>query len=106
MWESGVLNLSHFFLVDPLLPQVTAFIEQFPQFLDVVVQCTRKTEVTWWRHLFCALGRRPKDIFDHAISLEQLDTAASCLVILQNSETEATCKQARSNILSDTCLSQ
>ncbi|CDS39403.1 protein RIC1 [Echinococcus multilocularis] len=78
---------------DPLLPQVTAFVEQFPHFLDVVVQCTRKTEVTWWRYLFCALGRRPKDIFDHAISLEQLDTAASCLVILQNSETQATCKQ-------------
>uniref|UniRef100_A0A0R3WPD8 Protein RIC1 homolog n=1 Tax=Hydatigena taeniaeformis TaxID=6205 RepID=A0A0R3WPD8_HYDTA len=83
---------------DPLLPQVTAFIEQFPHFLDVVVQCTRKTEVTWWRHLFCALGRRPKDIFDHAISLEQLATAASCLVILQNSETQATCKQVKINI--------
>lgn len=89
-------------LLDPLLPQVTAFVEQFPHFLDVVVQCTRKTEVTWWRHLFCALGRRPKDIFDHAISMEQLDTAASCLVILQNSETQATCKQVRIGILTVT----
>ncbi|KAM3172254.1 hypothetical protein ACTXT7_014931 [Hymenolepis weldensis] len=85
---------SKFPIPDPLLPQVTAFIEQFPHFLDVVVQCTRKTEVTWWRHLFCSLGRRPKDLFDHALSLEQLDTAASCLVILQNSESQAICKQA------------
>ncbi|VUZ50175.1 unnamed protein product [Hymenolepis diminuta] len=85
---------SKFPIPDPLLPQVTAFIEQFPHFLDVVVQCTRKTEVTWWRHLFCSLGRRPKDLFDHALSLEQLDTAASCLVILQNSESQATCKQS------------
>ncbi|KAM7542855.1 hypothetical protein Aperf_G00000002223 [Anoplocephala perfoliata] len=84
---------SKFPIPDPLLPQVTAFIEQFPHFLDVVVQCTRKTEVTWWRHLFYALGRRPKDVFEHALSLEQLDTAASCLVILQNSESQATCKQ-------------
>ncbi|VDN96916.1 unnamed protein product, partial [Rodentolepis nana] len=84
---------SKFPIPDPLLPQVTAFIEQFPHFLDVVVQCTRKTEVTWWRHLFCSLGRRPKDVFDHALSLEQLDTAASCLVILQNSESHSTCKQ-------------
>ncbi|VDD74984.1 unnamed protein product [Mesocestoides corti] len=79
---------------DPLLPQVAAFIEHFPHFLDVVVQCTRKTEVTWWRHLFCALGRRPKDVFDQAMSLGQLETAASCLVILQNSESHATSKQA------------
>uniref|UniRef100_A0A5K3F2C6 Protein RIC1 homolog n=2 Tax=Mesocestoides corti TaxID=53468 RepID=A0A5K3F2C6_MESCO len=78
---------------DPLLPQVAAFIEHFPHFLDVVVQCTRKTEVTWWRHLFCALGRRPKDVFDQAMSLGQLETAASCLVILQNSESHATSKQ-------------
>ncbi|KAL5963068.1 Guanine nucleotide exchange factor subunit RIC1 [Taenia solium] len=90
---------------DPLLPQVTAFVEQFPHFLDVVVQCTRKTEVTWWRYLFCALGRRPKDIFDHAISLEQLDTAASCLVILQNSETQATCKQC-ALLLLETAIKQ
>uniref|UniRef100_A0A0X3NZL1 Protein RIC1 homolog n=1 Tax=Schistocephalus solidus TaxID=70667 RepID=A0A0X3NZL1_SCHSO len=84
---------SKFPIPDPLLPQVCAFIEQFQHFLDVIIQCIRKTEVTWWRHLFCALGRRPKDLFEEALSMDQLGTAASCLVVLQNSESLVVSKQ-------------
>nr|VZI21275.1 unnamed protein product [Spirometra erinaceieuropaei] len=81
---------------------VCAFIEQFQHFLDVIIQCIRKTEVTWWRHLFCALGRRPKDLFEEALSVNQLGTAASCLVILQNSESLAVSKQCALVLLTRT----
>ncbi|KAL7052986.1 hypothetical protein AAHC03_026326 [Spirometra sp. Aus1] len=93
---------SKFPIPDPLLPQVCAFIEQFQHFLDVIIQCIRKTEVTWWRHLFCALGRRPKDLFEEALSVNQLGTAASCLVILQNSESLAVSKQCALVLLTRT----
>lgn len=46
-----------------LFPHAVAFVEQFSQFLDVVVKCARKTEVERWRYLFQYCGD-PVELFD------------------------------------------
>ncbi|KAF8561692.1 hypothetical protein P879_01430 [Paragonimus westermani] len=71
---------------DPLLPQVVAFIQEFPHFLEIVAQCARKTEVARWPHLFTAVGRRPIDLFELCVECGNLEAAASYLIILQSSE--------------------
>ena len=39
------------------------FIKQFPQFLETVGSCARKTEVALWQYLFAAVGY-PRDLFE------------------------------------------
>ncbi|NXY45799.1 RIC1 protein, partial [Ceuthmochares aereus] len=89
---------------DPLLPTVVKFITEFPLFLQTVVHCARKTEYALWNYLFAAVGN-PKDLFEECLMAQDLDTAASYLIILQNMEVPAVSRQ-HATLLFNTALEQ
>ncbi|XP_010168094.1 RAB6A-GEF complex partner protein 1 isoform X2 [Antrostomus carolinensis] len=89
---------------DPLLPTVAKFITEFPLFLQTVVHCARKTEYALWNYLFAAVGN-PKDLFEECLMAQDLDTAASYLIILQNMEVPAVSRQ-HATLLFNTALEQ
>jgi RAB6A-GEF complex partner protein 1 len=69
----------------PLLPSVISFLQaSLPAdvYLDIIVQCTRKNEIRSWRTLFAHLPP-PKDLFEQALKLKSLKTAAGYLLVLQ-----------------------
>lgn len=72
-------------LPDPMLPQIVRFIKDFPVYLETVVHCARKSELSMWSHLFDerAVGN-PRRLFQECLDQHKLDTAASCLIILQS----------------------
>lgn len=46
-----------------ILQKVIQFIEQFPQFLDVVMSVARKTEADTWNYFFTFAGD-PQELFE------------------------------------------
>lgn len=68
-----------------LLPGVLSFLSSFPQYLDIVVQCTRKTEVRSWRTLFAYLPP-PAELFEESLQLGALKTAGGYLLVLHTFE--------------------
>eukprot|EP00795_Rhopilema_esculentum_P004641 gene4641-20920_t len=77
---------------DPLLPRIVAFIQEFPQYLETVCHCARKTEVALWRHLFSVVGN-PIDLFKECCDSQKLETAASYLIIIQSLEHHSVSRQ-------------
>lgn len=68
-----------------LLPRVLSFLSSFPDYLDIVVQCTRKTEVRSWRTLFAYLPP-PQELFEESLQRGSLKTAGGYLLILHTFE--------------------
>lgn len=68
-----------------LLPGVLSFLSSFKQYLDIVVQCTRKTEVRSWRTLFTYLPA-PQVLFEESLQRGSLKTAGGYLLILHTFE--------------------
>lgn len=68
-----------------LLPSVLSFLSSFPQYLDIVVQCTRKTELRSWRTLFANLPP-PEDLFEESLQRGNLKTAGGYLLVLHTFE--------------------
>ena len=68
-----------------MLPLVIDFLDHFPESLDVVVGCARKTEVERWGLLFDVVGK-PRELFERCLMDGMLKTAAGYLLVLQNLE--------------------
>lgn len=68
-----------------LLPSVLSFLSSFPQYLEIVVQCTRKTEVRSWRTLFSNLPP-PEELFEESLQKGKLKTAGGYLLVLHTFE--------------------
>jgi hypothetical protein len=67
------------------LPLVITFLDHFPESLDVVVGCARKTEVERWSMLFDTVGK-PRELFEKCLENGSLRTAASYLLVLHTLE--------------------
>ncbi|KAL9598580.1 MAG: hypothetical protein Q9219_004411 [cf. Caloplaca sp. 3 TL-2023] len=67
---------------DSFMPHVVTFLSAFPDYLDIVVQCTRKTEVRSWRTLFGFLPP-PQQLFEESLEKGLLKTAGGYLLVLQ-----------------------
>lgn len=72
-----------------LLPSVLSFLSSFPDYLDILVQCTRKTEVRSWRTLFAHLPP-PQELFEQALEKGMLKTAGGYLLVLHTFEESET----------------
>lgn len=71
---------------DAQLPRVVRLLENFPRdMLDVIVGCTRKTEVRLWQYLFQYAGR-PKDLFEQCMERGMLKSAGGYLLVLHTLE--------------------
>ena len=68
-----------------LLPSVLSFLSSFPDYLDILVQCTRKTEVRSWRTLFAYLPP-PQELFEESLQKGLLKTAGGYLLVLHTFE--------------------
>ncbi len=67
------------------LPAVVSFLSSFPDYLDILVQCTRKTEVRSWRTLFSHLPP-PQELFEASLEKGMLKTAGGYLLVLHTFE--------------------
>ncbi|XP_050445282.1 guanine nucleotide exchange factor subunit Rich isoform X3 [Cataglyphis hispanica] len=90
---------------DAQLPSVVEFIREFPGvWARAVVQCARKTEIALWPYLFSVAGP-PKQLLQDCLERQELDTAASYLIILQNLEPSSVSRQ-HATLLLDAALEQ
>ncbi|GAB7325253.1 hypothetical protein MBLNU13_g09317t1 [Cladosporium sp. NU13] len=71
-----------------LLPATVSFLSSFTSYLDVIVNCTRKTELRSWQTLFSNL---PPVItfFEQSLAQSKLKTAAGYLLVLHAFESES-----------------
>ncbi|KAJ2905364.1 hypothetical protein MKZ38_005663 [Zalerion maritima] len=70
---------------EAVLPRVLSLLSSFRDYLDIVVQCTRKTEVRSWRTLFAYLPP-PQELFEESLLRGSLKTAGGYLLILHTFE--------------------
>lgn len=79
---------------DAVLPRVLSLLSSSKDYLDVVLQCTRKTEVRQWKTLFAYLPP-PQELFEESLQRGSLKTAGGYLIILHTlAELGSTTEQA------------
>ncbi|KAK0383271.1 hypothetical protein NLU13_9184 [Sarocladium strictum] len=78
---------------DAVLPRVLSLLSSFKEYLDVVLQCTRKTEVRQWKTLFAYLPPA-QELFEESLQRGSLKTAGGYLIVLYTlEELESTTEQ-------------
>lgn len=82
-----------------ILPRVLSLLSSFKEYLDIVVQCTRKTEVRSWRTLFDYLPP-PQELFEESLQRGSLKTAGGYLLILHTFDELATASEQSVRLLS------
>lgn len=80
---SGNPSTYNFTEAEGVLPLVVDFLDHFPDALQVVVGCARKTEVRRWSFLFDIVGP-PRGLFEKSLERGLLKIAASYLLVLHN----------------------
>lgn len=90
---------------DAILPRVLSLLSSFKQYLDIVVQCTRKTEVRSWRTLFAYLPP-PQELFEESLQRGSLKTAGGYLLILHTFDELATASEQSVRLLSRAMLEE
>lgn len=76
----------------PVLPVVLSFLSSFPNYLDILVQCTRKSELRSWKTLFTYLPP-PRELFEESLEKGFLKTAGNYLLVLVNFEELDVCSE-------------
>jgi RAB6A-GEF complex partner protein 1 len=78
---------------EAVLPRVLSLLSSFKEYLDVVLQCTRKTEVRQWKTLFAYLPPA-QELFEESLQRGSLKTAGGYLIVLHTlEELESTTEQ-------------
>ena len=90
---------------ESLLPSVLSLLSSFPNYLDIIVQCTRKTEVRSWQTLFAHLPA-PTELFDLCLQQGMLKTAGGYLLVLQTLEDAASSSERCISLLHQATLAQ
>jgi len=70
---------------DAVLPRVLSLLSSSKEYLDVVLQCTRKTEVRQWKTLFAYLPPAT-ELFEESLQRGSLKTAGGYLIVLHTLE--------------------
>lgn len=70
---------------DAVLPRVLSLLSSFKEYLDIVLQCTRKTEVRQWKTLFAYLPPAG-ELFEESLQRGSLKTAGGYLIVLHTLE--------------------
>jgi hypothetical protein len=81
-----------------ILPRVLSLLSSFRQYLDIVVQCTRKTEVRSWRTLFAYLPPA-QELFEESLQRGNLKTAGGYLLVLHTFDELATASEQSVRLL-------
>ena len=84
---------------EAVLPRVLSLLSSFKEYLDIVLQCTRKTEVRQWRTLFGYLPP-PRELFEESLQRGSLKTAGGFLLILHTLEELPTASEQCVRLLS------
>ena len=71
-----------------LLPTTVSFLSSFPAYLDIIVNCTRKTELRSWRTLFSHLPP-VMELFEQSLDQGKLKTASGYLLVLHTFEQDS-----------------
>ncbi|PFH61905.1 hypothetical protein XA68_15921 [Ophiocordyceps unilateralis] len=70
---------------DAVLPRVLSLLSSSKDYLDIVLRCTRKTEVRQWKTLFAYLPPA-QELFEESLQRGSLKTAGGYLIILHTLE--------------------